>query len=162
MFNWRLIALLALKLKRKKSYSFLWQKPFKNRKIKTSQSTTPKRQQKIRNNDCGPLRTVSWSNNSCLTCEDKPVCGPPTFPLTANTMQSKGHTLKYNIRFYWVSFTTLLSRTVSSCRSSGGVVDKQEVRCSIPGLVATIAEIGYLLLPSRNMAEMSLKRRKTS
>ena len=33
---------------------------------------------------------------------------------------------------------------------------------SIPGLVATISEIGYLLLPSRDMAEKSLKRRKSS
>ena len=32
----------------------------------------------------------------------------------------------------------------------------------IPGLAATISEIGYLLLPSRDMAERSLKRRKSS
>ena len=32
----------------------------------------------------------------------------------------------------------------------------------IPGLVATISEIGYLLLPSRDMAERSLKWRKFS
>ena len=32
----------------------------------------------------------------------------------------------------------------------------------IPGLAATIAKIGYLLLPSRIMTNMSLKRRKTS
>ena len=32
----------------------------------------------------------------------------------------------------------------------------------IPGLAATISEIGYLLLPSRDMAERSLKRRKFS
>ena len=37
---------------------------------------------------------------------------------------------------------------------------EQEVRGSIPGLAATISEIGYLLLPSRDMAERSLKRRK--
>ena len=41
--------------------------------------------------------------------------------------------------------------------NSGGVVVKlQEVRGSIPGLAATISEIGYLLLPSRDMAETSL------
>ena len=39
---------------------------------------------------------------------------------------------------------------------------EQEVRGSIPGLAATISEIGYLLLPSRDMAERSLKRRKSS
>ena len=37
-----------------------------------------------------------------------------------------------------------------------------KVRGSIPGLTATISEIGYLLLPSRDMAEISLKRRKSS
>ena len=51
--------------------------------------------------------------------------------------------------------------------SSGGVVVKllacgAEGRGSIPGLAATISEIGYLLLPSRDMAERSLKRRKSS
>ena len=38
----------------------------------------------------------------------------------------------------------------------------QEARGSIPGLAATISEIGYLLLPSRDMAERLLKRRKSS
>ena len=33
---------------------------------------------------------------------------------------------------------------------------------SIPSLAATISEIGYLLLPSRDMAEISLKRHKSS
>ena len=33
---------------------------------------------------------------------------------------------------------------------------EQEVRGLIPGLAATISEIGYLLLPSRDMAERSL------
>ena len=52
-------------------------------------------------------------------------------------------------------------------RSSGGVVVKllacgAEDQGSIPGLAATISEIGYLLLPSRDMAEKSLKRRKSS
>ena len=47
-------------------------------------------------------------------------------------------------------------------RSSGVVVvicswlAEQEVRGSIPGLAATISEIGYLLLPSRDMAEIPL------
>ena len=52
-------------------------------------------------------------------------------------------------------------------RSSDGVVVKllacgAEGRGSIPRLAATISEIGYLLLPSRDMAERSLKRRKSS
>ena len=52
-------------------------------------------------------------------------------------------------------------------RSSGGVVVKL-LACgargpgSISGLAATISEIGYLLLPRRDMAERSLKRRKSS
>ena len=52
-------------------------------------------------------------------------------------------------------------------RSSGGIVVKLLAcgvsdRGSIPGLAASISEIGYLLLPSRDMAEISLKRRKSS
>ena len=39
---------------------------------------------------------------------------------------------------------------------------EQEVRGSIPGIAATISENGYLLLPSRDMAEIPLKRRKSS
>ena len=35
-------------------------------------------------------------------------------------------------------------------------------RASGPGLAATISEFGHLLLPSRDMAEISLKRRKSS
>ena len=50
---------------------------------------------------------------------------------------------------------------------SGYKLLDQEVRGSISGLVATISEIisewvGYLLLQSRNMAEISLKQRKSS
>ena len=41
---------------------------------------------------------------------------------------------------------------------SSWLVD-QEVRGSIPGLATWISEIGYLLLPSRDMAEIPLKRR---
>ena len=36
---------------------------------------------------------------------------------------------------------------------------EQEVRGSIPGLAIRISEIGYLLFPSRDMAEIPLKRR---
>ena len=38
----------------------------------------------------------------------------------------------------------------------------QEVRGSIPRLATWISEIGFLLLPSRDMAELPLKRRKSS
>ena len=42
--------------------------------------------------------------------------------------------------------------------SSGGFwLAEQEVRGSIPGRVATISEIGYLLLQCRDMAEILLK-----
>ena len=44
----------------------------------------------------------------------------------------------------------------------GSWLAEQEVRGSIPGLAATISEIGYLLLPNRDMTERSLKRRKSS
>ena len=39
---------------------------------------------------------------------------------------------------------------------------EQEVWGSIPGLAATISEIGFLLLRSRDMAQIPLKRRKCS
>ena len=39
---------------------------------------------------------------------------------------------------------------------------EQEVRASIPRLATQISEIGYLPLPSRDMAEIPLKRRKSS
>ena len=39
---------------------------------------------------------------------------------------------------------------------------EQEVRESIPRLATWISEIGYLPLPSRDMAEIPLKRRKSS
>ena len=39
---------------------------------------------------------------------------------------------------------------------------EQEVRGSILRLATWISEIGYLLLPSRDMAEIPLKRRKPS
>ena len=39
---------------------------------------------------------------------------------------------------------------------------EQGVRGSIPGLATYISEVGYLLLPSRDMAEIPLKRRKSS
>ena len=45
--------------------------------------------------------------------------------------------------------------------SSSWLVE-QEVRAPIPGLAATISEIGYLLLPNRDMAEIPLKRHKSS
>ena len=52
-------------------------------------------------------------------------------------------------------------------RSSGGAVVKllaygARGPDSIPGLAATISEIGYLLLQSRDKAETSLKRHKFS
>ena len=39
---------------------------------------------------------------------------------------------------------------------------KQEVQGSIPRLVTWISGIGYLLLPSQDMSEIPLKRRKSS
>ena len=51
-------------------------------------------------------------------------------------------------------------------RSSGGVVVEllafgARGPGSIPGLAATTSDIGHLLLPSRDMTERSLKRRKS-
>ena len=59
------------------------------------------------------------------------------------------------------NLTSALKLSTGSC---GGVVvklEEQEVRGSIPGLAATISETCYLLLPSRDMTERSLKRRKS-
>ena len=41
-------------------------------------------------------------------------------------------------------------------------IAEKEVRGSIHSLAATILEIGYLLIPSRDIAEILLKRRKSS
>ena len=40
-------------------------------------------------------------------------------------------------------------------------IAEQEVRGSIPCLATSSSEIGYLLLPSRDIAEIPLKRRKS-
>ena len=44
----------------------------------------------------------------------------------------------------------------SSCVVFSSCFTEQEDLGSIPGLAATISEIGSLLLPSRDMAEISL------
>ena len=41
-------------------------------------------------------------------------------------------------------------------------LEEQEIRGSIPGLATCISEIDYLLLPSRDKAEIQLERRKSS
>ena len=56
---------------------------------------------------------------------------------------------------------------INLCGSGGGQwlsswLAEQEVRGSIPHLATLISEIGYLRLPSRDMAEIPLKRRKSS
>ena len=60
-------------------------------------------------------------------------------------------------------------RLVISCFQGAAVAEwlsswlaEQEVRGSIPRLATWISEIGYLLLPSRDMVEIPLKRRKSS
>ena len=54
----------------------------------------------------------------------------------------------------------MLGASVAEWLSSGFA--EQEVRGSIPRLAIWISEIGYLLLPSRDMAEIPLKWRKSS
>ena len=56
-----------------------------------------------------------------------------------------------------IMFFTMLGAAVAEWLSSW--LAEQEVRGSIPRLATWISEIGYLLLPSRDMAERSLKRR---
>ena len=71
--------------------------------------------------------------------------------------------------WYVYRFAVRLIKT-SGVSKEGAVVAKwlsswlveQEVRGSIPGLANWISEIGYLLHPSRDMAEIPLKRRKSS
>ena len=50
----------------------------------------------------------------------------------------------------------MVAEWLSSCLA------EQEVRGSIPRLATWISEIGYLMLPSRDIAEIPLKRRKSS
>ena len=56
--------------------------------------TTQKRHQNFDYTIVDRLRTVSWGNDSHQTGVVKQVYGIPTFPLTANAVQSKGHTFK--------------------------------------------------------------------
>ena len=49
-----------------------------------------------------------------------------------------------------------MAEWLSSC------LEEQELRGSIPRLATRISEIGYLLLPSRDMVEIPLKQRKPS
>ena len=75
----------------------------------------------------------------------------------------QGH---FYINFVDICFNFEFLREGGGAR--GGVVVKllacgaSQVRGWIPGLAARISVIGYLLLPSRNMAEISLKLRKSS
>ena len=73
----------------------------------------------------------------------------------------------------WRAWFTLMPVMELCCQAdwkSDGVVVKlllaeQEARDSIPNItttMTTISEIGYLLLPSHNLAEISPKRRKSS
>ena len=58
------------------------------------------------------------------------------------------------------NYFTCEGAAVAECLSSW--LAKQEVRGSIPRLATWISEIGYLPLPSRNMAEIPLEQRKSS
>ena len=58
-----------------------------------------------------------------------------------------------------------MSIYIANLRGGDGVVVKRlacgaEARGSSPGLATMISEIGYLLLPGRDMTEITLKRRK--
>ena len=46
------------------------------------------------------------------------------------------------------------------CSGKNSWLTEQEVRGSIPVLAATISEIGYLMLQSRDMAEISLLKQR--
>ena len=70
-----------------------------------------------------------------------------------------------------LSFYFQLSEQISlySQMTGGAVAEwlsswlaEQEARGSIPSLATWISEIGYLPLPSRDIAEIPLKRRKSS
>ena len=58
-----------------------------------------------------------------------------------------------------LSFNLLEGVAVAEWLSSW--LAEQEVRGSIPGLASWISEIGYLLLQSRDMADIPLKRRES-
>ena len=62
--------------------------------------------------------------------------------------------------FFKVTFSSGHRQAVAEWLSSW--LAEQEVRGSIPRLATRISEIGYLPLPSRDMAEIPLKRRKSS
>ena len=74
------------------------------------------------------------------------------------------------IFLFWIMFILYLIFVLCAWRYLGAAVvewlssglAEQEVRGSIPGLATWISEIGYILLPSWDMAEIPLKRRKSS
>ena len=63
-------------------------------------------------------------------------------------------------RRYYVKVVSIQGAVVVELLSTW--LAEQEVRGSIPGLATWTSEIGHLLLPSRDMTEIPLKRRKSS
>ena len=104
-----------------------------------------------------PVQEIDW------------LCNRPWVALVllpANNSPELAGSDMYRYAWYWLE-TELAGKNV---KLSGAAVAEwlsawlaeQEVWGSIPCLATWISEIGNLLLPSRDMAEISLKRRKSS
>ena len=86
-------------------------------------------------------KTTTWCYHILLNYLNKKCCAT-TPPWACNCKQNKNKKLKNK------------TGTAVVCWLSSWLAE--------PGLTTTISEIGYLLSPSRDMAERSLKRRKSS
>ena len=77
-----------------------------------------------------------------------------------------GNTKSFNVyhNLYFLLLAGIVNAEMLHLSGGGRVVKLLAcgARGSIPGVATWISEIGYLLLPSRDMAEIPLKRRKCS
>ena len=86
-------------------------------------------------------------NIEMLNCDSKASIRPNKKSVILKSVSPKVFTdIKGAAMVYWLS----------------SWLAEEDVRGSIPDLAATISEIGFLLLPSRNMADRSLKKKHKS
>ena len=77
-----------------------------------------------------------------------------------NNWWQSGQLSQSNNYCWWRIYQSFMGAVVAEWLSSW--LAEQEVQGSIPRLATWISEIGYLLLPSCDMGEITLKRRKSS
>ena len=95
---------------------------------------------------------LEWLASLCVVCK---AC------MCRCDYRTDRHWIKLSLCKQNTPSIPLLSRAVVVLWLSSWLAE-QEVQGWIPGLAAMISEIGYRLLPSRNMAKISLKHPKSS